>query len=91
MGFSTNETLVGFGDYSRAGIEKVNCLFSLFKVVSAIWIKKKLDTHMHHLQPKSFEKLKEFWVIVQNDFKDSIYLDFPSVYVGTSISKQYKN
>ena len=44
---------------------------------------------MHHLQPKNFEKLKEFWVIVQNDFKDSIYLDFPSVYVEISISKQY--
>lgn len=45
---------------------------------------------MHHLQPKKFEKLKEFWAIVQNDFKDSIYLDFPSVLVGTSKAKQYK-
>ena len=45
---------------------------------------------MHHLQPKKFEKLKEFWAIVQNDFKDSIYLDFPSVLVGTFKAKQYK-
>ena len=49
----TNETLVGFGDCSGVGFEKVNGLLLIFKVARHIWIVK-LDFHMYPQQPSKF-------------------------------------
>ena len=82
--FPTNETLVGFGDSSGVGFEKVEGFFLIFYVAMDIWISK-LDFHMYPQQPPKLSNQNEAW-------KSSkitplcVYLDFPFVLPGTSKS-----
>ena len=49
MEFPTNETLVGFSDYSGVGIEKVYGVFCIFKAARVI-LTAKLDINVYPLQ-----------------------------------------
>ena len=58
--FPTNETLVGFGDSSGVGFEKVDGLYLFFNVAMDIWISK-LDFHMYPQQPHKLSNQNEVW------------------------------
>ena len=63
--FPTNETLVGFGDSSGVGFEKVDGLYLFFNVAMDIWISK-LDFHMYPQQPHKLSNQNEVWKSSKN-------------------------
>ena len=73
--FPTIETLVGFGDSSGVGFEKVDGLFLIFKVAREIWIAK-LDFHLYPQKPPK-PKIELSWEVVLKTSTVWLYLYLP--------------
>ena len=82
--FPTNESLVGFGDSSGVGFEKVDGFFLIFNVAMDIWISKS-DFHMYSQQPPKLSNQNEVWKSSKRPLL-RVYLDFLFVLPGTSKS-----
>ena len=86
--FPTNETLVGFGDSSGVGFEKVDGFFLIYNVAVDIWISK-LDFHMYSQQPPKLSNQNEVWKLSKRP-PLCVYLDFPFVLPGASKSEHFQ-